>query len=158
MIAKLKAAGVPVTTVGIQGHGDLTWPSLEQLDATIAAFAKLGVKVAVTELDVDVLPPATAQQTAEISLHVARDPALDPYTNGLPEAVQQKLAQRYAALFGVFLKHPGVFNRVTLWGVTDAGSWKNDWPVFGRTDYPLLFGRDGKPKPAYDAVIKEAGQ
>jgi endo-1,4-beta-xylanase len=45
---------------------------------------------------------------------------------------------------------------VTLWGVRDSDSWLNNWPVRGRTSYPLLFDRDGKPKPAFYAVIKTA--
>jgi len=45
---------------------------------------------------------------------------------------------------------------VTLWGVTDGNSWLNDWPVQGRTSHPLLFDRTGKPKPAFDAVLKAA--
>lgn len=37
--------------------------------------------------------------------------------------------------------------RVTFWGVDDGQSWLNNWPVRGRTNYPLLFGRDCQPKP-----------
>ena len=48
LIAKLKAQGVPVTSVGIQGHDSLIWPSVEVEDATISAFAKLGVKVVIS--------------------------------------------------------------------------------------------------------------
>ncbi len=62
---------------------------------------------------------------------------LNPYTNGLPDAVQQQLAQRYADLFSVFLKHRDSISRVTFWGVTDGDSWLNDWPVPGRTAYPF---------------------
>jgi endo-1,4-beta-xylanase len=58
-------------------------------------------------------------------------------------------------LFGVFMKHRDVIERVTFWGVTDKGSWLNNWPVAGRTSYPLLFDREGKPKPAFESVIKE---
>jgi endo-1,4-beta-xylanase len=47
-------------------------------------------------------------------------------------------------------------SRVTFWGVTDGDSWKNNFPVRGRTNYPLLFDREGKPKPAFDAVIQTA--
>jgi endo-1,4-beta-xylanase len=72
--------------------------------------------------------------------------------------VQQALAKRYADLFTVFLKHRDVITRVTFWGGTDAGSWLNDWPVRGRTSYPLLFDRHAQPKPAYYAVIETAGQ
>lgn len=152
LIKKLKAAGVPVTTVGIQGHYNMTWPTVQQLDDTIAAFKEAGVKVAITELDIDVLPPAKKDNTAEVSLHFAADPALNPFASGLPPAEQQKLADRYASLFHVFMKYRGTVERVTLWGINDAQSWLNDWPVKGRSSYPLLFGRDGKPKQAFFAV------
>jgi len=156
LIKKLRAQGVPVTGVGLQGHYGMDWPSVDQLDATIAAFAKHGVKVMITELDVDVLPPAWQYHGADISRNAELQPKLNPYTNGLPDSVQQTLAKRYADLFGVFLKHRGALTRVTFWGVTDASSWLNNWPVRGRTNYPLLFDRDGRPKPAFDAVIKAA--
>jgi endo-1,4-beta-xylanase len=156
LIAKLKAQGVPVTSVGLQGHDNLIWPSVEDEDATISALAKLGVKVAVTELDIDVLPHATQQQTAEVSLNIQQDPKLNPYAGGLPQSVQQQLAQRYAGLFGVYLKHRDVVTRVTFWGVTDGDSWLNNWPVRGRTSYPLLFDRSGQPKPAFQTVIRAA--
>jgi endo-1,4-beta-xylanase len=44
--------------------------------------------------------------------------------------------------------------RVTLWGVTDAQSWLSNFPVPGRVNHPLLFDRQGKPKPAFDAVVE----
>ena len=75
------------------------------------------------------------------------------YTNGLPDSVQRTLAKRYAALFSVFLKHRDVIDRVTFWGVTDGDSWLNNWPVKGRTAYPLLFDRNGQTKPAFKAVV-----
>jgi endo-1,4-beta-xylanase len=156
LIRKLRAQGVPVTGVGLQGHYKIDWPSVDQVDAAIAAFAKLGVKVMITELDVDVLPPAMQYRGADISANVELQPKLNPYTSGLPDSVQQTLAKRYSDLFGVFLKHRGVLSRVTFWGVTDASSWLNNWPVRGRISYPLLFDRDGRPKPAFYAVIKAA--
>src|SRR5262249_47993356 len=94
--------------------------------------------------------------SADINQTTATQPPQNPYPNALPDTVQQQLADRYAALFRVFLKHRGVLTRVTFWGVTDGDSWKNDWPVRGRKNYPLLFDRDGKPKPAFDAVIRAA--
>ena len=90
-------------------------------------------------------------------MNVALRAELNPYTNGLPDSVQQKLAQRYADLFAVFVRHHDVVIRVTFWGVTDGDSWLNNWPVKGRTAYPLLFNRDGQPKPAFNAVLKTAG-
>jgi endo-1,4-beta-xylanase len=103
-----------------------------------------------------VLPSAGYGPTADVSLNVKPDATLNPYVNGLPADVQQQLADRYAAFFRVFLKHRGTLSRVTFWGVTDAGSWLNNWPVRGRTSYPLLFDRNGQPKPAYQAVIRVA--
>ena len=40
-----------------------------------------------------------------------------------------------------------------FWGVADGDSWLNNWPMKGRTNYPLLFDRLGQPKPALEAVI-----
>jgi endo-1,4-beta-xylanase len=158
LIAKLKARGTPITSVGLQGHDNLTWPATERQDATISAFAKLGVRLVISELDIDVLPAATGQQSAEVTINIKQDPKLNPYVDGLPDSVQIVLAERYADLFRVFLKHREVISRVTLWGVTDGDSWRNDWPVRGRTSYPLLFDRSGLPKPAFDAVIRAAAQ
>jgi endo-1,4-beta-xylanase len=156
LIRKLQAAGVKVTAIGLQGHDKMDWPTLEEQDATITAFEKLGIKVNITELDIDVLPPATPQRTADVALSVEAREKLNPYKDGLPDAMQQALAKRYAGLFEVFLKHPGVITRVTFWGVTDGDSWLNNWPVRGRTSYPLLFDRSGAPKPAFDAVVRAA--
>jgi endo-1,4-beta-xylanase len=156
LIKKLQAAGIPVSTVGIQGHDSLNWPSAQLEDETISLFAKLGVKVAITELDIDVLPRGVRSNTADVGYNIKSDPKLNPYPDALPAAQQQELAQRYADLFAVYVKHADVVNRVTLWGVTDSDSWLNNWPVRGRTSYPLLFDREGKPKPAFDAVIKAA--
>jgi endo-1,4-beta-xylanase len=154
LIRSLKEQGVAVSVVGIQGHDHMDWPSAEAEDAAIAALGELGVKVAITEFDINVLPQATRQQTAEVSLSVEARKELNPYPNGLPDAMQEALAKRYASLFSVFLKHRDVVARVTFWGVTDASSWLNNWPVKGRTSYPLLFDRSGQPKPAFDAVIR----
>ena len=156
LIKKLQAAGIPISTVGIQGHDQLNWPSVQLEDETISAFAKLGVKVAITELDIDVLPRGGGSHTADIDYNIKADSRLNPYPDSLPDAQQQELARRYADLFAVYIKHSDVVNRVTLWGVTDSDSWLNNWPVRGRTSYPLLFDRDGKPKPAFDAVIQAA--
>ena len=156
LLTKLKAQGVPITGVGMQGHYHMDWPSPDQVDATISAFANLGLKVIITELDVDVLPQAWQQHTAEVSAKAEFQAKLNPYPNGLPDSVQQALAKRYADLFGEFLKHRADVTRVTFWGVTDAGSWLNNFPVRGRANYPLLFDREGRPKPAFDAVIEAA--
>lgn len=156
LVRRLEQQGIRVAAVGLQGHNNLEWPSVEQQDSTIAAFAGLGVKVMITELDVDVLPRATRSQGAEVTLNAAPEARLNPYAAGLPDAVQQALAQRYADLFRVYLKHRDAITRITFWGVADGDSWLNNWPVRGRTSYPLLFDRMGQPKPAFEAVIRTA--
>lgn len=149
LIRELQAAGVRVDGVGIQGHWLLESPDVRLIDEAITTFAGLGVKVMVTELDVDVLPRRRAG--ADVSAVETR--GLDPYRQGLPEDVQRRLAERYGELFAVFAKHRGAtLTRVTFWGVHDARSWLNNWPVRGRTNHPLLWDRELRPKPALAAV------
>ncbi len=156
LIKNLQAHGVKIYALGLQEHDKMDWPSTNDVDQTITEFAQLGIKVMVTELDIDLLPPATQSQGAEVSMSVAARADLNPYANGLPDDIQQKLAHRYADLFSVFVAHHHDITRVTFWGVTDADSWLNNWPVPGRTSYPLLFDRAGNPKSAFYAVIKTA--
>lgn len=154
LVRRLQAQGIPVAGIGMQGHYKMDWPTPAAVDSTIAEFAKLGIKVMITELDVDVLPAAAPQyRGADVNLTVAARKALNPYPTALPDSVQQALARRYAELFTAILRHRDVVSRVTFWGVDDADSWLNDWPVRGRTSYPLLFDRAGRPKPAFDAVV-----
>jgi endo-1,4-beta-xylanase len=156
LIKMLQAGGVKVHAIGTQEHNKMDWPSVADMDAMFDAFAATGVKVNVTELDVDLLPRVTRAQGAEVSDRFALQAGQNPYAAGLPDSVQQALGRRYAELFGVYLKHRDVVDRVTFWGVRDGDSWLNDWPVRGRTSYPLLFDRAGRPKPAFDAVVRQA--
>lgn len=156
LIKKLLEQKIPVKAIGLQGHDKMDWPTVDQQDATITAFAALGIKVNITELDIDVLPPASQYRGADITVNYELQEKLNPYKTRLPDALQKALAERYAALFKVFLKHRKDIDRITFWCVTDGDSWLNGWPVAGRTSYPLLFDRQGKPKPAFDAVIEIA--
>ena len=85
----------------------------------------------ITEMDMDVLPLANRSGSADPSLRLAARPELNPYTNSLPQSVQQQMAKRYADLFSVLVKHRTDISRVTFWGVTDGDSWLNNWPVHG---------------------------
>ena len=158
LVRRLQARGIPVAAVGLQGHNKLDWPTPAQQDSTITALAELGVKVAITELDVDVLPNPGNNRGADITFNAPLQEKLNPYRAGLPDSVQQRLARRYEELFRVYLRHQRTISRITFWGVADTDSWLNDWPVRGRTSYPLLFDRDGKPKPAFTAIVRLAQQ
>ena len=77
----------------------------------------------------------------------------NPYKDGLPDEIQGKLAQRYSEIIAAIVRHPSV-TMIGFWGTHDGRSWLNDFPVKGRTNYPLLFDRNYQPKSAFDAVIK----
>ncbi len=156
LVKRLQMHKIPINAVGLQGHDTLTFPTLAEQDKTITEFANLGIKVNITELDISVLPDPEGFNGAEVTVNFALQEKLNPYKNSLPDRIQKQLANRYAELFGVFLKHHKDISRVTFWNVTDKESWLNNFPVRGRTNYPLLFDRDGKAKPAFDAVIRSA--
>jgi endo-1,4-beta-xylanase len=157
LVQNLKAKGARVDGIGMQGHWGLEYPSIDQIEASIVAFSALG-KVMITELDINVLPNPRGQGGADLNQNYAADPQYNPYPTGLPEEVQQKLAVRYGEIFALFHKHRDKISRVTFWGVTDKNSWLNNWPIRGRTNYPLLFDRNNQPKPAFEAVVKAVGK
>lgn len=149
LVRRIKAAGLRIDAVGIQGHWSLGGPGVAEIERGIQAFAAEGVKVMITELDVDVLPRG---RRGGADLGAAERQGADPYKAGLPDEVQQKLAARYGELFALFVRHPEI-TRVTFWGTSDGDTWLNNFPVRGRTNHPLLFDRQLRPKPAYKAAI-----
>lgn len=154
LVKSLKDKNIPITAVGEQGHYSLLDPKIDQVEAVITDFEKAGVKVNFTELDVSALPNRTRRLTAETSTTATYDTSLDPYKNGLPDSVMNQLAKRYGDLFTVFHKHKGEVTRVTFWGLTDADTWLNNFPIRGRTNYPLLYDRNSEPKlPVIEAII-----
>lgn len=153
LLRRLLERGVKVTAVGMQGHFKMDWPTVEMEDSTITAFASLGLKVHMTEVDIDVLPPVVSSVGAEVTNRGVVNATNNPFAAGLPDEQQRALAKRYAELFAVFLKHEKSIDRVTFWGVADGDSWLNNWPARGRTAHPLLFDRAHKSKMAFDAVL-----
>jgi endo-1,4-beta-xylanase len=151
LIKKIQAAGVRIDGVGIQGHWHLGKIPLKDIEESIIQYSALGLKVMFTELDIEVLKRDF--QGADVGQRMRPDSTNNPYKNGLPDSVQQQLASDYKALFQLFLKYKDNIDRVTFWGVNDGQSWLNGWPVPGRTNYPLLFDRNYKPKPAFYAVM-----
>jgi endo-1,4-beta-xylanase len=151
LVKKVQAAGVRIDGVGIQGHWHLGRVPFKDIEESILAYHALGLKVMITELDIEMLPRNF--QGADVNQRQASNPALNPYANGIPDSLLQQQAQDYANLFKLFLKHKDKITRVTFWGVNDGQSWLNGWPIPGRTNYPLLFDRAFNPKPAYDAVM-----
>ena len=158
LLKGLLAQKVPVHAVGIQCHWRMDNPNFAEVEESIKAYAALGLKVMITELDLGVLP--TKYQGADISrvqnMTPEQQAAMNPYAEGLPDAVAQAHAERYRQAFEMFLRNRKSIGRVTLWGSHDGMSWLDNFPIRGRTDYPLLFDRQLKPKPAFFAVQNQA--
>lgn len=150
LVTRLRAEGLRVDGIGEQGHWGLDDPPLAAIDETLAELKAAGMRPLVTELDIDVLPRDPAMWGADLAIKEQIKARTNLYPDGLPDEMQQRLARRYADVFALFLKHD--VGRVTLWGVTDAHTWLDNFPIRGRTNYPLLWGRDGREKPALAAV------
>lgn len=153
MVRRFQEKGVPIDGIGMQGHWGLDYPPLAEIEASIEAYAELGLKVMITELDLNMLPQPGSNTGADISQNYELNKALNPYAEALPDSVQMKITARYRQFFELFNRHADKISRVTFWGVHDGQSWLNNWPVRGRTAYPLLFDRSYRPKPAFDAVV-----
>ena len=159
MVKMLQKEGLRIDGVGMQGHWGLNYPKTKYIEEAIDAYAACGVNVMITELDVDVLPMTKEGQIIGQSMSERQfqleefKTYLDPYQKGLPANVQQQLTKRYEEFFSIFYKRRDKITRVTLWGVHDGMNWKNDYPVPGRTNYPLLWDRKCQPKPALKAVL-----
>ena len=152
IVRPLKRKGVRIHAVGMQGHWHLETPSLEEIEDSIEKLAAAKVKVHITELDLSVLPLAYGYTGADISQRYELQDELNPYRDAIPKEVLEQQAKRYRDIFDIFESHRRDVERVTFWGICDGDSWKNGFPVRGRTDYPLLFDRNYEPKPAYDAL------
>jgi endo-1,4-beta-xylanase len=154
LVKNLQAKGIRIDAVGIQGHYTMDFPEFTDLDASIKAFAALGVQVMITELDLTVIPWPSENVTADISFSVQAQEKYNPYANGIPDSMQQIIDQRWLSIFEVLNNNAHAVSRVTLWGLHDNQTWRNNWPIKGRKDYPVLFDRQYQPKPVVSKIIE----
>lgn len=152
LIKELQTRGLRIDAIGMQGHMGMDYPKFNEFEESLLAFASTGIKVMITEWDMSALP--TVKQTANISDTVAFKKAMNPYPEVLPDSVSKIWNARMSSFFNLFLKHADKITRVTAWGVSDGDSWKNDFPVKGRKEYPLLFDRNHEPKDFVKALLK----
>ena len=120
-----------VDTMGMQGHYILKDMDIPACEAAARAYAALGLKLQVTELDIHC-------------------------TDG-NETGQLELAGAYGRYFEMLvrLRREGIpIEAVTFWGVTDADSWLTGFRR--ERSYPLLFSGGLQAKPAFDAVLAAA--
>ena len=150
LIRSLREKNVPVHAVGLQGHYEIDRVPFKEIEETLLAMRALGVKVVVSELDIDVIP--RGKWWADGGKHREELARLDPYRDGCPPEVLRRQADQYAELFRIFRRHADTIARVSFWNLHDGQSWLNDFP-WKRTNHPLLFDRQGKAKPAFAAVL-----
>lgn len=154
MVRRLKERGVRIDAVGMQSHLSLTHPDLHEYETTMDSLAAAGVKVMVTELDVSVLPSPWGLNGADVAQRFEYQTAMNPYAEGLPDSVARRFEQRYLDLARIYLRHRSQLSRITLWGLSDAQSWLNGFPIKGRTDYPLLWDRNYQAKPVLQRIMR----
>jgi endo-1,4-beta-xylanase len=152
LVGFLRAKSVPIHAVGLQGHYELGKLPLAELEATLVALRELNLKVVVSELDIDVIP--RARWWADGGKYRDELSKLNPYRDGCPPEILKQQADEYAQLFRLFRKHSDLVARVSFWNLHDGQSWLNGFP-WRRVNHPLLFDREGLPKPAFDAVLGE---
>lgn len=154
LVRSLKSKGLRIDAVGMQSHNGYNYPDYAEYEKSIEAFAAEGVKVMMTELDVNMLPNPEGFGGAEISQNFELQAKYNPYVKGLDKKAQKLFSQRYLDLFKIIERHKDVISRVTFWGVNDGHTWLNDWPIKGRTNYPTLIDRNNQLKPVVKDIEK----
>jgi len=149
----LIANDAPIDGVGIQGHVQVQFGNdyVQCLSSTIDAITAKKNPVSGKNLVVQVCE-------MDVSLFANSDQSLTLPADVVTSLLQTQ-AQLYRVLFDLFVvKHSeGKLEMVVFWGIADGESWLNDFPVEGRTNYPTLFDRQYKPKPAFNELIKGPG-
>ena len=138
LVKSMKQRNVPIDAIGLQIHIDIKNPSVQQIRETIELFASLGVKVMITQLD--------------ISIYTSASEAKKPVT----DAILLEQAQRYKDIFAMLreqVQKKNLADMVIIWGASDNTSYRNDFPVPGRTDAPLLFDGRLQSKPAFWGIV-----
>ena len=130
LVKSLLAKKVPINGVGFEAHLDLNYGFPSGFEDNLKRFTKLGLEVAITELDVRMTLPATSDDLAQQA---------DYYRNVIAACRAVK------GCVGA-----------TVWVFADKYSWvPRFFPGEGAAD---LFDSKLKPKPAYTAVLDELSQ
>ncbi|KKI91704.1 1,4-beta-xylanase [Bacillus sp. SA1-12] len=136
LVKSLIEKQVPIHGIGMQGHWNLTSPSLDNIRAAIEKYASLGLQIQLTELDVSVFDTTDGRTDLK-----------EPTTEMI--ALQE---ERYEQLFSMLREYRDVISSVTFWGVADDYTWLDNFPVKGRKNWPLLFDVNQLPKQALQKI------
>lgn len=152
LLDEIRQSGTRLDAVGIQGHWESGKVPFEEIDKAIGIFAAEGLKVMITELDIDVLPRDFSGADASKRAEPTSKPRHPADNLVCPPEVLRQQAEEYGRLFDLFESHAAHITRVSLWGLHDGRSWLNIWPTT-RTNHGLLFDRQLQPKPAFHAAV-----
>ena len=156
LIDSIRSRGIRLDAMGLQGHMGIDYPDSASVVQTLDDFKKIGLPVMITEWDMGALPTVT--QSADVTVGDSLPSAkldIDPFRSGLSDSISAVWNTRMRMFWDIFISRSADIKRVTVWGVRDGDSWKNDFPVLGRTDYPLLFDREGEPKPFVRDILAD---
>ena len=146
--------GLPVTAIGMQGHLILEDNNyIQEYEHSINTIVATGVPTFFSELDISVLPNPYGFSGANVSDRFAYRPEMDPYKKGLSKQQEQAIEDFWLSFYRMLLPHHKDILRVNFWCLNDANSWRNDFPIKGRTDYATLFDRQNRPKPFVQKLI-----
>ena len=151
LIKYLKSKNAPVDAIGLQGHYEFDDVPYEDLDFTLNEIRKLGLKVVISEVDIDIVK--RGKWWADGNKHREELKSFNPYKDGCPPEILKRQAEQYAKLFKVYAKHADIIERVTFWNLHDGQSWLNYFP-WNRENHPVLFDRAAAAKPAFYSVRK----
>lgn len=151
LVKELKNKGLRIDAIGMQSHMGLDYPMMDEFEKSIKMFASTGCKVMITEWDMSALP--TVHEGSNVADVVSFDQSLNPYVQNLPDNISDLWNSRMDSVMQILLRNHENISRVTVWGISDGDSWKNDFPVPGRKDYPLFFDRDYNIKPFLSKYI-----
>ncbi len=138
MLEEMLHKGAPIDSVGIQAHWSIRDSNLmDDLKRAIERYASLGLKIQVTEMDVSMF-----------EFEDKRKDILEPTTEML--YLQE---QAYHNIFSVFREYKELVTSVTFWGISDRYTWKDNFPVRGRKDWPMLFDMKGEKKSSFEKIV-----
>lgn len=136
LVKELKERDIPVDCLGMQGHWNISKPTIDEVKRAFELYAKLGVKLHVTELDISVYSD------------------MEPSDLTAPTTEMLKAqTEVYKQIFAIFREYKEILESVTLWGVADDATWLSYFRKLNRKNWPLLFDENHQPKDAYYAVM-----
>ncbi len=129
--------GAPIQGFGMQTHYNINKPDLDEVKKSIEFYASLGLRIHITEMDINFY---TDVHSSESAIEIT-------------DAMREKQNEIYVKLFEIYRSYSDVIDSVTTWGVADDYSWLSRPD---RPNYPLLFNADHSPKPCVYKMIDDA--